>query len=209
MATWPIRADGSATFAAAVSAGAAGIDLASTSMTYATMIANIAGELLDGDTILFGSGGGVITATSSFGYSNDNISVTGEADALPTIDMVDLYRMNPDDANNSSYSNLIIKDPDNSGIEWKSTGTGSAFTASVTNVYISGSSNQAFSVEPDPGDTIHVEANNIVGADNFDDGWSMHSGASANIRNSVFSGNKKRRPKGKHMVIFSSVSFFF
>ena len=42
MSTWPIRADGSAAFNDAVAVGASGISAASTSMSYATMIANIA-----------------------------------------------------------------------------------------------------------------------------------------------------------------------
>ena len=191
MSTWPIRSDGSATFNDAVTAGASGIAASATSMSYATMIANLAGQLVDGDTILFGSGGGTITATASILYGNDDISILGQLDAIPTIDMLGLYRIKPLDANNSNHNNLIIKDPNNSGIEWQSTGTGTDFTGKVSNVYVSGSSNQAFSVEPATNDTFHIEADSVVGANNTDDGWSMHTGATANVRNSVFSGNSQ------------------
>jgi hypothetical protein len=189
MAIWPIRADGSATFNDAVSAGASGIDDASTSMTYATMIANLAGQLNDGDSILFGSGGGVITATSSIIYSKDDITISGQADAIPTLDMGGLHRIKPLEADRSNHNNFILKVPNNSGIEWQSLGNGNDFTGKVFNVYVSGSSNQAFSVEPAANDTFHITADKVVSVNNIDDGWSMHTGATATVTNSIFSGN--------------------
>lgn len=189
MSTWPIRADGSATFNDALTAGASGIDNASTSMTYATMISNLAAELNNGDSILFGSGGGVITATASILYSKDDITMSGQVDAIPTIDMVGLYRIQPKECNRPIHSNFILKDPANSGIEWQSLGNGNDFTGKVFNVYVSGSTNQAFSVEPGATDTINITADKVVGINNVDDGWSMHTGSIATVTNSIFSGN--------------------
>jgi len=189
MSTWPLRADGSATFNDALTAGAGGISAASTSMSYATMESNLSTQLNDNDTILFGGDGGEFTANGSILFSQDNVTVEGQADNIPVIDLGGLWRIQTQDADKSLFRNLFLKDPSNSGIEWKSAGTGKNLTGSINNIYVTGSTNQAFSVEPAVNDTMHIEANKVVGVNGADDGWSMHERATANIRNSVFSGN--------------------
>lgn len=177
MATYNVRADGSATNKEA----ATDITGASTSMSWATFLTEFSG-MSSGDIVVVSSRGGEIT--SSVNFANNSVSgliVQGETEYTPTIDLQTTGRFQVAALNGCKFTDLIINNPNVSGIEFITSGTGHE----VRRVLVDGSSNQAFQNSGSCG----VDYYDVTGRNCTDDGFSLHDTAKVNIYGGRFYGN--------------------